>query len=312
VKPTDISLPSLFRQGAGVLHEEHKKGEAEKAGKLRAGAGGALLADGSVVGGCHRKAFARWIGQPSSQPDPQLQSNFDAGFRNEDNWMEKLSLAWEGPIRCEEEVPVRWKTKSGVEVTGRPDMVLGDVESWENDRGFVPGLVIEHKAVVAINSAAKRWMGEVDTSHFVQTCHYSLELDCPGTLLYSAAPIGWIPYWIKKVDKDKFWPKGKGWEVKPFQKEFRVGRDESTGKHYYLNGSERVDTEITEDSIRNYYELLVDMRDSKSLYKRHGNKSHQGEVLRYNTCDYCELKDTCDEFENDFSRWTDEIMKGGN
>jgi hypothetical protein len=310
MKPTSISLTALFNEGSLDLSRDYRAAEDNKRGNLRAGAGGALLDTGDIVGGCHRKAFARWLGKPEAPPDPIKQSNFDAGFRNEDNWMEKLKRSWTaGPILCEDDIPTKWLTSQGVPVTGRPDMVLCEAGNVEGE--VIPRLMVEHKAVVSVNKAAARWLGEVDPAHFIQACHYSMAIGCPATLVYSSSIIAQVPWFVKKVDRDKFWPKGKGWQLQPFKKEFKIGCTDA-GYYYYLVDGCQVDTKVNAEAIKNYYELMVDMRDQKSLYKRHSNKTHEGKLIeKYNVCDYCNLKDACDQYETDYQRWVDEVMKGG-
>lgn len=300
MKHSEINLLALFDKGCKILHEEYKDVELSKRGNLRAGDSGALLPDGSVVGQCHRKAFARWIGQPSRQPSPIAQSNFDTGYSNEDNWLAKLKLAWNGPILCEDEIPILWKA-SGVQVSGRPDMVLCSQD-------FEPLLILEHKAIISLSKAAGVWLGEVDPKHFLQACHYSMALGCPATIVYTFSGLGMLPWFVKKVDREKFWPKGKGWEVKPFKKEFRIGREGE--QYYYVVDGKKTVTKITQKSIRDFYDLQVDMQAQKSLYKRHSSKDLQGEPMRFNSCDYCDLRSACDEYEGDFDRWVDEVQKG--
>ena len=58
----------------------------------------------------------------------------------------------------------------------------------------VPVLGIEHKAVAAVDSAARRWCGEVDPSHFAQACHYAMLLDIPYTLIYTFNGQGSAPF----------------------------------------------------------------------------------------------------------------------
>jgi len=139
-------------------------------------------------------------------------------------------------------------------------------------------------------------------------------LDIPYTLIYTFNGQGSAPFWLKKEEKEKFWTKtsAKGrvsYIVKPFKKEFRIGFDGDAA--YYLDETgKRYETTVTKSGIRDYFELLADMKASKSLYKRHSSRDLQGNPMNFNVCNYCPLSETCDQFENDYERWTDEVISG--
>ena len=141
---SQILANDLYLKGREVEQEAHAKAEVKKEGTLRGGSSGCLTSSGEVYGTCHRKALARYKGY-QSKIDEISYTWFDAGFANEDAWMQKLTAAVSamGPeftLKAEEECPISWEA-NGVKVTGRPDIML-----FENDK---PKFGIELKVVCA-------------------------------------------------------------------------------------------------------------------------------------------------------------------
>lgn len=171
----------LFREGQANLAATGKAEEATKSGILRGGNSGLLLPDGRFAAQCPNLTWLRYQGVSSdNQAVGSRELMFEAGRTNEIAWKTVLEASsWPGKILCEEDVPVRWKTSSGVPVTGRPDMVLVD-ETGKNTVG------IELKLVSAIWTARTVLLNAMPKlSHLAQVSHYSLKLGVPFELWYT-------------------------------------------------------------------------------------------------------------------------------
>ena len=133
--------------------KQDTKAEAEKVGRLRAGNSGLYIREADqMIGSCPRKTRLRMDGINSDQFEdlgtkPLM---FQAGLANEDQWDKVLEAGWVqgrgGTLKREEEIGIKWETRSGISVTGRPDIVLCDSE--EN-----PVMGIELKMVCSLWTA---------------------------------------------------------------------------------------------------------------------------------------------------------------
>lgn len=285
-------LIALSKEAKRQESEEHAAGNADKLGILRGGNSGALIS-GQVLGKCHRISLLRMLGIDSPK-DEKSHYFFDVGYANEDIWYKRLARMWKGIIKREEEIPIAWTAKldSGTEiqVTGRPDVVLCD------DQG-VPQEGVEHKAIVALNSAANTLHGGVPkTDHLIQAGHYSWKLGIPFTLLYTSYAQGG-----KTI-------KGKGWtNIKPQDLAFKLGWDD--GKLVYSTGDTTVETQVTAQGIEDYYKLVGEMAEEKFLYQRFPSLDFNLDPQPYSQCNYCPFKTACDKYEGSYDRWVDEARK---
>ena len=268
----------------------HQAGESEKLGTLRGGSSGCIVGK-ETIGKCTRKSLARYFGI-SEPKDESSQYFFDAGYANEETWLTKLKLSWDGVILCEEEIPINWVVPgTSVPVTGRPDTVLCDADSK-------PILGLELKAILAINSAVGVAIEDKPkTDHVIQAAHYSWQLGIPFILVYTWNVRGQAPYWAKKkfgVDT-----------LQPGQREYHLGWED--GKlHYIKQNGTRIDTQITQQGIEDYYRLIADMAAKRQLYRRPADIDETGARLPWNGCSYCPFKSACDDYENDdFDMWLD-------
>ncbi len=317
VPASELTAQELYLLGRKVEQEKHADAEEQKLGTLRGGNSGCITPDGEVYGACHRKALARYKGyQPPIEPISYTW--FDAGFANEEAWMQKMEAAVEqmGPeytLKAEEECPIVWEAQDGVKVTGRPDIMLF--------KDGAPILGLELKVVCAANSAIGIYCeNKPKIANLIQAAHYSMAHGCPFTLVYSFRSRSAAPGWASKF-KDKlrlsyektFTNSKTGrsftkreYTIEPFTKEFRIGFDE--GKVYYLTeDGTRVDTPLTEQGIRDYYDLIVRMDKDRDLHTRITQMDLAGNMLPYDVCNYCEFKDACDQFENDYDAWFDKV-----
>jgi hypothetical protein len=206
--PTNIL--SLYKQGQEKISEERAAEEEGKLGTLRGGGTGCITDAGEVVAKCHRLSHLRSLGiQESKGHNDKLM--FEAGFANEDIWVDVLSASWKGSIICEEDIPTRWLTSNGTPVTGRPDLVLCEQEGDD----YKPVLGLELKLVSspwsAYNKAAKQIP---DIEHICQAAHYMWQLDIPFKLCYTSRAnyslgfSGMKANWIRKagnlLNEDQF------------------------------------------------------------------------------------------------------------
>lgn len=304
IKASSLSAADLYQKGRDLEIKAHADAEVAKQGTLRGGSSGCVDQNGEVYGTCHRLALARYKGhQAPIDPDGDSYHWFDAGYANEDAWMQKLtkSVAAMGPeyqLKAEEDCPTKWETSSGVAVTGRPDLMV-----WKDGS---PLLGIELKVVCTTNSAVSVFCEDKPkVTNLIQAAHYSMEHGCPFNLVYSYRSSGPVPFWANKF-KDKLRKKRNTYYIDPFIKEFKIGFD--SGRIYYIkDNGERVDTPLTAEGIRNYYELIVDMDTNKDLHARVTNKDLSGKMLPWDPCGFCPLKEACDDYEFSFDAWMDKI-----
>jgi hypothetical protein len=294
--PTQYSAIEIFLKGRELAAIEHQKGEAAKLGTLRAGSSGALIGE-HVIGKCHRLSLARYLGL-SEPHDDHTHTIFESGYANEEVWLSKVRLGWTGKVTGDKDYPISWEM-DGKKVTGRPDLVFLDTDDK-------PQFGVELKVVESIQSATSLYFeNKPKTDNLIQAAHYSLKFNLPWTLVYTFSGIGEPPYWaIKKFGIPK------GFKLKPFKLEFKLlWKDGQLG---YLDkaGNETM-TNVTEDSINDYFQLLVDMDREKDLYLRHSSQDFQGKGQGWSSCDYCSAKNACDSYDQhgDFELWKDELER---
>lgn len=170
---------------AGTLKQiaEGDEQEKTKIGKLRGGSCGMIREDGTIIGACAAEAYARFKGVNGSQVDISKELMFAGGRANETLWLDSLQRAYDGPILCEEDIPLVWVTESGVSVTGRPDIVLCD----KTRSGPSPVCLVELKQIMSSYSAYH--VGVKNTpmlKHVIQAAWYTYQLKCNGELWYTS------------------------------------------------------------------------------------------------------------------------------
>ncbi len=301
IPPTDLSAIQLFNKGTEIQTEAHASQEHLKVGTLRGGSSGALV-NGEIYGKCTRASLARYLGyqEPKS---PDSYNFFDAGYASEWTWEGKLKESWPGTILLEEEIPISWTVPgTDVKVTGRPDIVLCDrvpVDGYPDLTQPKPVLGIELKAILAINSSVGVALeNKPKTDHVIQAAHYSWQLGIPWILAYSWNVKGPVPYWAKKrFDVN---------EITPGKREFKLGWEE--GRLFYTDETgRRVDTVITATAIEDYYRLIVDMAENKTLYRDHGNRDVDGSVLPWAHDRYCKFCQIANK-SRDYDEWLDNVI----
>lgn len=182
-----LDIYRLFQAGQAKLQEEFAAREMTKVGTLRAGNTGMVTPEGVIIGPCMGATYLRYSGidlkgledDGDSGGAPGRELMFEAGRGNEDLWYAVLSKSHKGKILREEEIPTKWKTAHGVDVTGRPDIVLCDEEGK-------PQTGIELKLVCSFWTAYEVMIqGKPKYSHLLQAAHYAWQLGIPFELWYT-------------------------------------------------------------------------------------------------------------------------------
>ena len=315
----DIRIKELFDEGVRLSVQEHAEQEAKKVGILRAGNTGiAAVDEGSgkleIAGKCHRQTYLRLIGVASEDADYSRELMFDSGRSNEDLWVAVLQRSYKGIILREEEIPIQWTTKSGIPVSGRPDIVLCD-----NDKKPLRGL--ELKLVSSMWTARDILMGRPKGLHVMQAGHYMWKLGVPFELWYTSrvdwSVLGWAQkhyprYGEPGSEHCEYDDNGLIRKVIPFTQGFHLRFGEKGLIEYTPVGQEDEpwkETIVSAERIEAYYEYVAQIGQTKNLGPRPQNLSSTGEKQNWKFCDYCPLKPTCDAHESDFDTWL-EAAKG--
>ena len=313
-----MKLKDLLDKASKAELAERQEHAASKKGVLRAGNSGALMENGDVVGECHRKTLARTMGlEAETIPGASTQGFFALGMAHELWVADRIkNVLPEGHVMLqEEECPTEWFTsgKIKIPVTGRPDIVIcEEVKSLDTSKsGFheiitaKPVFGIELKALAADNSAAGVLLQGPKTAHLLQSMHYMLKLSLTSySLFYSFFGSVPMPWWAKKqhgLDNKA--------KLEPFRKEYHL---EINAKGFLTFADEEgsvQETVLTEETLTNFYELVADMMDKRTLFRRPSDKDHFGKMLPYSGCNYCKHKEACDSYEDNFDRWCDELAK---
>jgi len=306
---TDLSnTPTYSLVQAGIRHmqREHDEKEQQKLGVLRGGNTGILTADGRILGKCARQTYLRLIGVDCDQEDASREFMFAAGRTNEDSWMDLLirSGISASSIRREEEVPISWTTKSGRLVTGRPDIVIGEGEG----AAWVPKKGIELKLASSLWTARDVAVkGEPKAMHLMQAAHYAWQLNVPFELWYAGRAdfeISYANFFPKQGEPGsefiQYNDQGKARKIRPFIAGYELAW--ANGSLIYRRLGPAADgqwkgTPITQQGIRDYYELVDSMVLTGVMPPRPQNVTASGEKGGYSICDYCPIKAVCDKRE---------------
>lgn len=313
----------LLDQGLRNLVDAHAKEESTKVGTLRAGNTGALLEDGSILGKCARLTYLRYKGIQVEAADYSRELMFAAGRTNEDSWIQVLKAADPSlEMKAEEEIPVKWETANGIAVTGRPDLVL-----FKEGK---PDLGIELKLAASVWTAKDVGINmKPKMLHLLQAAHYSWQLDVPFELWYTSRVdwpiVGWM---VKQFPKQgefgshllQYSEKGDPKKILPFAQGYSLRwnkKDKLEWRPLVMHASQVsmedipwMDTPISKEGIKNYYELVSSIDSTRQLPPRPVNLESTGEAGAYSICDYCPLKETCTKEEGKgFDTWVAAVQK---
>lgn len=342
----DINISKLFVDGQKKQIASASEVEKTKQGKLRAGNSGMITEKGAIVGPCMSATYLRFQGVELMGLDDDGDSGgaagrelmFEAGRVNETLWVQVLSQSYDGVILQESEIPTRWVTDSGVEVTGRPDIVLCDADKK-------PQLGLELKQISSFWTAYEvRFKNQPKYPHLLQAGHYSWQLGVPFEIWYTSRADFHSQAWInkhlpqpgepgsepvvytyfmldgeggrKKVAREEYNllpPKARQAEpmkVGPFIRGFRIQFNEKTGKLGYkpcdTPNANWVETDITQHNIRSYYEaipLLTHVPPEAAVLKADGSKAG------FKNSDYCSLQGLCCKYNQgrNIEEWHAEV-----
>lgn len=331
-----LDVNALYDAGIRRMADEHELKEVQKLGILRAGNTGILLDNGKVAGPCARQTLLRFQGVRYDVIEDSKRLMFDAGLSNEDIWIKSLEEGLKAKgvegitIKREEEIPISWTLPSGIQVTGRPDIVLGRTEGEGSI--FKPSLGLELKLVSSV------WTGrdtgvmlEPKLVHLMQAGHYSWQLGIPFQLWYTnraefAIGSGWeqktfpdakdmltdvVEFGEKKDQRS-----GRVFPTKKKLLQFRQGYELEWTKGNQLKyrpimADRQLDwtwTPITVQGIIDYYEAVVAQQEKKKLAPRPLQLKSDGSPGTFSSCDYCPLKAVCDATESNYDQWLSAVL----
>ena len=318
-----MDINTIFEAGVKKLQEDHAAHEVEKVGILRAGNTG-VYEDGEVSGKCARLTYLRFKGIEVGDDDNSKELMFDSGRGNEDLWLAVLKASGQVPvIRCEEEVPISWKTDKGILVTGRPDVVLCDSQA-------VPVHGIELKLLCSMWTALDALSCKPKAMHIMQASHYAWQLGVPFDLWYTSRVNWYIPDqgWIqnklpkqgepgselieytvklnKKTNKEETYVK----TLKPFRRGFNLKFNEEGAVLFKeVSSSEWQESLVSIKRIKAYFELVASMDDTKELPPKPINLDALGNEGGYDICNYCELQEVCKKADKNLKKKGNEQTK---
>lgn len=303
-----MNLEELFWLGIQADRKQHEEKEESKIGTLRAGDSGVMLPTGDIIGSCHRRSYVRsFLGIESEPPEQSNLLMFELGKANEVIWEDKLRKSWPGTIKKEEEIPTRWTTANNTPVTGRPDMVLCDAAGN-------PKIGIEHKAICSLWTARDVSFEMVPkTKHLFQAAHYAWQLNIPYHIVYSQYTNYAIPDWAYKMFPAghplvEVSDKGKPKHVKPHLSIFEVAFSREK-RIMFRGGNQWITTPWGIPDIERFYNFIEGLKDRQVLGPRPVNYKANGKAGSYSDCDYCPLQQICDNHENQWEKWNDEVQR---
>lgn len=289
-----LDIRQLLEKGHAARRAQHAAQEALKAGHARVGSAGIVAADGEVYGTCHRKAHARMIGI-EIPADFQTEVMWEAGISNEGYWERTLDAAdadRAGPT----EMAIKHKIEGvSKEVLGTPDVGL-------KDPAGNPCMGLELKGVFGYTTAALVYLENTPKNdNLIQASAYSYMTGLPYALCYTSASYVKLDFYDKKkyIGLKSIPP-----FIRIFYMEWRDGvmfyRDEFQ--------TEWVKTNITPQSIVDYYKLLEEMKQKKELGPRVVTNYVSGKEDKWGpngACGLCEFRTACDRYDNDqdYEQW---------
>lgn len=282
-----IDIIGLLNDGQAAKDKTRAAEEVHKTGALRIGSSGVVCQDGTIRGTCHRKAVARLIGR-EDEKDRSTKLMFQTGELVEEGCAELLNLSGKYKILRSHDLSVdELIPGTNVKLLGRPDIVLADKDSGK------PIMGIEHKTVFSTTTAAVVWFERMPKpDNLAQCAAYSHYLKIPFALVYSSPS-----YVSLGFDSKKYGTKS----VKPF---YRVFYTEWRDSKLYYRADDRAEwTEslITTSGVTDYFSLVAEMREKKSLGPRHTAHYLDGTPNKWGAdadCKFCFMRTKCDDVDD--------------
>jgi hypothetical protein len=331
---SSINLGKCLWDGCRNLIDKHDEEDAGKCGSLRAGNAGMMCEDsdtgqlisfGGSPSACPRRTYLRFLGIQEVVDDKRvrIQRMFDGGVASENNFRRRLEAGLpEGYSTLkEEDTPIRWATQTGIEVTGRPDLVVIDPKG-------VAIAGVENKCMSSLWTVTKVVFKQLPkTDHLVQAGHYSWKLGIPYELWYSSGvnfalpkPYSYLPKRDDETPLAKmldYWEDGRAsgisvaeigyrlrWNSKDFLEWQQVSdQGEVTQKDWTTSI-------VSKPRIQAFYEFIARMQTEGVIGPRPESFSADGKDAEYSPCKYCELSAVCDKHEGKgLNRWIKEVLK---
>lgn len=313
-----LDIKNILAEGRRIKTALSKAEREKEPQALRAGNSGILIQtpdEDIVYGECARKAHLRYL-QIEDTADAVTNEKFDEGTSSElivnDIITPGLDVLYPGyKLKAgNDTVNTSWNVSSGIPVTGRPDGVI------VNSSGE-PVAIIEHKKKISFYSMRNAsFDGIPDNKHIIQAAHYSWQLGCiPAYIIYRNGTI-WHYYTFDRRIKDDIesspYKNGityKGetpFTVEPHYSIFTLTWEDDVVMVEY-EGKKQA-TLVTVEGIQSFYEASDSIKDTKELGPRPTSKSViVGNKASYKPCQYCFLKNVCDEHENNYDAWLDHV-----
>lgn len=283
-----------------------QKAHAEKEKDVKAyriGSSGAVIGS-EVYGTCHRIAHLRDIGV-EVPPDLGTDIMWKAGEGNEDTWLRILEAAgFDGEILTQDKAEAQI---DGVDqpIQGHPDLILRT--KTDGDIG------VELKGIFGWTTAELAWIKHTPKNeNLIQAAGYSYYRKIPYILAYTCNHFPKIPPWEKKkiihLLQAEF---GKDWMM-PFYSIFYLNWENDRLQYKHEAEDKWITTDVTPETIDNYYRLLTEMKQTKQLGPRVSANYLDGTPHKYGAqaeCGLCEFNAMCDRYEGDkdYDRWLDDI-----
>jgi len=325
-----INLGKALWEGARKLIEAGDAADAEKAGSLRAGNSGMIGedSDGHLIcvsdspSGCPRKTYLRYLGIQDKVDDKRVnvERMFMQGRKSEESFRERLMAGLpEGySFLAEEDIPVKWHTRSGLAVTGRPDLVILN-ELGERVQG------IENKCISSVHTATKvLFKKQPKVGHLIQAGHYAWQLALPWDLWYSSGS----EYGMNAKYKYMPGPGEPGSEFLAYWDDGRLRGIPTPEMGYNLRWNEAgalefrqishqgnilgewVESIVTLERIIAFYEFVAGMPSSGLIGPRPQSQSADGSEVGFCPCGFCALTPVCEKHEGKgLTKWLKEVLK---
>lgn len=288
-----IDFEKVLQKGTDALDNAGT----EVLGNLRAGNTGCII-NGNVLG-CHRTLVARALGF-QFPPSDNSKFYFQGGRGAEATTEDFIKAGWDGTYKCEEDAAFSWKTEKGRLVTGRTDFLLrkpGSTPEAPED-----GLVVEHKAIMGTKTMHERWFeAKPDAKHLCQAAHNAWQHNLPGVLTYTCCVTTPVDFRIAKK-------LGLPWGAKidPFRMHFYFAIKDGVVVYKHPDSSDEIETAITIEGIKDFYELTDYCLRSKDLAMTPVDVDVLGKA-KWDHMRFCESCQTAENVGYDFDAWVDEL-----
>ena len=303
-----IDIKKLLLKGREILEKESRQKRKQPEPAYHVSSCGLFLEkEQTTTGTCHRLAISRYF-DVYTPVDPDRILMFGGGRANEEVWVKELETSGEYQLKREEEIPVNDKTTKGTPVVGNPDIVLL--------KDGAPQQGLELKCASSYYTVRNVYFeGKPNLAHVVQATYYSTILGIPFELWYTSRVDFHVPDRDKKsiptndpaVELNyKRDPK----KIKCVEVGFtldKIGETVYYESNVLKNGKQQ--TIVTFAQMKKFLDFCDFLIEQKDLGPRPINLEPNGKKAGYSKCDYCDLKNICDRYENQYDEWLVEVKK---